>query len=50
MWAVGPKGGLASGGTRVGSVPISPTSRSFQVASRSFDGRQPMRPGWISPA
>ncbi len=50
MCAVLGAGGFASGGTRLGLVSISACSRRFQVSSSFLSGRQPIRPGWISPA
>ena len=50
MCAVAAKGGFASGGTRSGCVAIKSISRLFHVSSMAGSGRQPISPGWISPA
>ena len=44
-----PSGRVHSGGTRSGSVLKSSCSRLFHFASRSAEGRVPIRPGWIRP-
>src|ERR1700722_3960105 len=49
-WVVAAKGGLASGGTRVGLVAISAFSRSFHIDSIFGSGRQPIKPGCTRPA
>ncbi|MNW04983.1 hypothetical protein D3C71_2011630 [compost metagenome] len=48
MWAVPAEGGLAS--PAVGSESMSACSRAFHCSSILRSGRQPIRPGWMSPA
>ena len=43
-------GSKAKGGTRSGSVATNSASRLFQVASNSWEGAQPINPGWGIPA
>src|SRR5439155_4785345 len=49
MTALCSSGAKANGGTRLGSVAIRSASRLFHLARRSWDGAQPIKPGWGIP-